>query len=207
MERRLLALERRAPTGIGVSSYIGGQQEIRVMQPGFATTLTSTFDPTYGYNWAQLVADVSIPGITTQFVPLTGNRAFTPDNNKTLPVGTRGWLEPDPQAASWVFLADVGCYVSNVCPQFSSGIVIGMVVEKTCPDGSVTCYLNPANCCPVPLPPPPPPPPPILCPASCGTTAIGPTLYAKYLSRTTNCNSIGNCPPSPSHSRTSGHRR
>jgi hypothetical protein len=197
IERRLRALESRTIRGVGVSSAFGGI-EIRATQVGFPVILTGPFvatpGPTAGYPWAQLVVDNTVPGVETQYAPRSGFNAYTPDNNTTLDSGVRGWLEISPQANGWVFTADAsagdanGCVVTNVCPQFSSGVIVGMIVEKTCPDGSKTCYLNPIDCCAV-------SPPPVLCPQLCGAVAIPATLYATKISGCTvgpdsGCNAV-----------------
>lgn len=84
-------------------STIYGRSEVRPFQVGFPAVLTGPFDSVTGYPWAQLILDVTVPGVETQPQPRTGNQGHTPDNNQGLQAGVRGWLEVDPQAAGWIF--------------------------------------------------------------------------------------------------------
>lgn len=97
---RLMALERqnRKSSGPIQPAFGGGDAPVQI---GFPAKTTAVYDATLGYAWEQLVLSGST--ITTMTLPRTGNGAFTVDNDQSLAVGTRGWLEIDPQAGGWLF--------------------------------------------------------------------------------------------------------
>lgn len=125
--RRLAALERRIPSGPMVSTAQGGT-EIRPYQTGMPVELTSAFNTNWGYSWKALFLDTassSTASVTDAASPLTGHLAFTPDNLETLPIGTRGWLEIDPQSRGWIFI--VGATTGGVDPDGSAAVGSGWI--------------------------------------------------------------------------------
>lgn len=86
--------------GPQVSTFLGAT-EVRPFQVGFPAELTSGWSASTGYSWKQLL----LSGVTVaaESIPLTGDTAVTPDNDTGLSPGTKGWLEPDPQAGGWYF--------------------------------------------------------------------------------------------------------
>lgn len=113
--RRLTALERRVPDPIGgiagspgMSTAFGAASVN--YRDRFPAVLTSSFDTSTGYSWSRLILDRSLssPSVVETNTPQSGEFAFTPDNDETLTVGDRGWLEADPNAGGWLFLRSGG---------------------------------------------------------------------------------------------------
>lgn len=113
--RRLTALERRVPDPIGgiagspgMSTAFGAASVN--YRDRFPAVLTSSFDTSTGYSWSRLILDRSLssPSVVEINTPQSGEFAFTPDNDETLTVGDRGWLEADPNAGGWLFLRSGG---------------------------------------------------------------------------------------------------
>ena len=96
----LAALRRRLPSGPGVSTAFGATS-VRPTQTGFACELTSVYNSTTGYSWKRL--DLVPPAFVAPSVQLTGDKAFTINDDQTLPSGTRGWLDISDTAGGWVF--------------------------------------------------------------------------------------------------------
>jgi hypothetical protein len=103
LERRIARLENQQSTGMMVDTSFGTGL-IRPFQNGFPAILTSCFDPDFGYSWAQNYLNDFEAAVEPESNPLTGNEAFTPDNNETLTPGTLGWIETDPQSRGYLFL-------------------------------------------------------------------------------------------------------
>src|SRR5262245_43613320 len=110
-ERRIAALERARPSGPMVSDTFGAGS-IRPFQGGFPAELTSDWDATTWYSWKQLLLEGV--ALAPDTIPLTGDNAVTPDGNKSLTSGTRGWLEPDPTSGGYIFVQDGGAGGSNL---------------------------------------------------------------------------------------------
>lgn len=135
MARRLAALERqtagRGATGApGVSTAFGvGSTAYR---DRFPAILTSTFDTLTGYSWDRLVLarTASATSVDEVDLPQSGSYAFTPDNDETLTAGQRGWLEADPNAGGWFFLAAGGGAGGSACGG-SCGSLVGLAADAT----------------------------------------------------------------------------
>ena len=104
LRAEVAALRRRQPSGTGVSTAFGATS-VRTMQLGFAAELTSAYDATTGYSWKALELNRATPGFENPAAQLTGQYAFTADDNQTLASGTRVWLEPDPCATGHVIVS------------------------------------------------------------------------------------------------------
>lgn len=108
MARQLDQLSRltvAAPLGM---SRVGGSPVITAPGlQGFPAELTSTFDSATGYDWTRCRIDRSTATPSVETDPQTGSYAFTPDNNETLSIGDRGWLEADPNSGGWIFIPEV----------------------------------------------------------------------------------------------------
>ena len=96
----------------------------------FPAILTSTFNSTTGYSWERLVLDTTVTPAAVVEVgsPQTGSYAFTSDNNETLTVGTRGWLEADPNAGGWIFLPEASLPGSGICGG-TCGSLVGITTD------------------------------------------------------------------------------
>jgi hypothetical protein len=62
---------------------------------GFVVELTSTFSPTTGYSWKRMEL-IDGGDYIDHPSEQTGQYAYTPDEDETLGLGTRGWLFEDP---------------------------------------------------------------------------------------------------------------
>lgn len=113
-ESRIAALERQVADlitqtagGVGANS-LGGVQEVRQVQTGAPATITVAFNATPGeqggYGWQKNLLDTNVPGVVDDTIPETGFNAYTCDNNVTLPVGQKGWLEVDRAAGGYEFI-------------------------------------------------------------------------------------------------------
>jgi hypothetical protein len=84
--------------------YTNGAVRIRPTQLGFPAELTGAWEASgtgTGYPWKRLyLLNTSVVDPTLQAV---GLYAVTPDNDESLAVGTRGWMEPDAGGAGWYF--------------------------------------------------------------------------------------------------------
>jgi hypothetical protein len=100
--RRIGQLERQSTHGAGVSTVFG-VTSTRVVQPGFPAELTSSWDSSTGYSAKALT--ISGLTVTNPDVQSTFTGVVTTDNDTSLTSGTRGWLEPDPQAGGWLFIS------------------------------------------------------------------------------------------------------
>jgi hypothetical protein len=108
LEQQVASLVRQTtPTlGLGIgTSTANSALNIRATQLGFPAELTSTYDATDGYSWKQLILDTTgTPGLENPDIQLTGDKAFEIGGNESLASGTRGWMEPDPNAIGYLFL-------------------------------------------------------------------------------------------------------
>lgn len=151
LKARVASLERLKLGGTGVSTRTDAPT-VRTTQLGFAVELTSGYDETTGYDWKRLLLDTTVPEFADPEIQLTGQYAFTPDDNRDLISGDRGWLEPSPDADGWVFLLDPGCEMSTVT-----------VLTEGCEPLEITgCFETGTS------PPPPPLPTPSLAVAFTG---------------------------------------
>lgn len=105
IEAELAALKRSLANakGIGVNTT-NGATNYRTTQLGFAAELTAAWDAADGYAWKRL----RLVGVTTgnPAIQLTGTGAVTPGGDESLDAGTRGWMEPSPDAQGYYFIAD-----------------------------------------------------------------------------------------------------
>jgi hypothetical protein len=103
LKRRIADLERMKMSGIGISNT-GGASGWVAPQVGFPAIITSTFSQDTGYDWERLVLNngVTPPVVEAYDGPLTGQNAVALDNDETIPVDSRVWLEPDPNGAGWL---------------------------------------------------------------------------------------------------------
>jgi hypothetical protein len=104
--RRVATLEQRGtPSGTGVSTQFG-VPNVRPMQVGFPVELTSSWNSSTGYSWKQR----ALTGVTlgNPAVQLTGSNAVAVDGSTSHTSGTLGWLEVDPSAGGWLFVAGGG---------------------------------------------------------------------------------------------------
>lgn len=104
IEQRLAALERNSsPRGPLSTTAFGGSAQ--PFQVGLVAETTAVFSSTRGYAWKQALIDQTTTPVTVAVptVYRTGDLAFTPGNDTTLAIGTRGWLELDPQAKGYIF--------------------------------------------------------------------------------------------------------
>ncbi len=129
MERRIADLERRIAGGglcgqPGLSTLFGTTSV--AYRDRFPARITSTFDAADGYSWERLFLTLgSASSVVTALGPQSGDHAFTPDNDETLEVGDRGWLEADPTAAGWIFLK-MGSATTGHCSG-SCGSLVGLL--------------------------------------------------------------------------------
>lgn len=72
------------------------------MQVGFPAELTETWDSTIGYTAKRLL--MSSIELIDAASPQEYIRVIAVDGDETLTVGTRGWLEPDPRRAGYIFI-------------------------------------------------------------------------------------------------------
>ncbi len=100
---RVARLEARLRTvaGGGVSTR-GGSIDVRTTQLGFPAELTAGWDDDRGYAWKRL----RLAGVETDnpAIQPAGDHAVTPDDDRSLEVGARGWMEPGPDANGYYFL-------------------------------------------------------------------------------------------------------
>jgi hypothetical protein len=109
-----------------------GAARIVPVQTGFPAELTSSWDTSTGYSWIRLYQlGVAVTDPDNQGA---GQYAVTIDGNTTLTAGTRGWMEPDPGAAGWLFLA---CGVTG-----SDGAPGGVVVNPGPTDPDTTIVVE-----------------------------------------------------------------
>lgn len=101
--------------GTGIST-LHGVVSSRTMQPGVPAELTSGWDSTNGYSAKQLTLD-GVTLVNPDVQPTFTNVAAI-DGSQTLQVGLRGWLEIDPGAAGWLFIAGAG---ACACPVWYTG--------------------------------------------------------------------------------------
>ncbi len=137
LQSRLTALERRVVSvaGAGVSSK-GGPVQVRTTQLGFPAELTAAWDATNGYAWKRL----RLEGVATDEpgVQPAGVQAVTPDGDESLAAGTRGWMEPSPDAQGWYFTASAGGSATS-CRATLAGLLETSRVTFTILAGSGRC--------------------------------------------------------------------
>jgi hypothetical protein len=91
-----------SPNDSNYESFAGAGR-VKNVQIGFPVELTGTWDATTGYPWKRLMlSGVSVANASP--IQMTGTNAVPIDGNTALTSGTKGWLEPDPGAAGYLFL-------------------------------------------------------------------------------------------------------
>lgn len=110
LEQQVAALQGR--TGGGATGPGPGQSTLhgvlnsRPIQAGFPVETTHVWSTAagVGYRWKRLLVEPaeSPMAVAVPDNPLTGQGAVTPDEDTSLPVGTRGWLRPTPEGTAWV---------------------------------------------------------------------------------------------------------
>lgn len=136
-DRRVAALERRSSSGVGVSTAFGGS-EVRATQVGFPAELTAAWSATDGYAWKQLV--LSGLALVDPDVQRTGTGAVSADGSEDLASGTRGWLEIDPQAGGWIFVAGGGgSGGGGAAPGWAAGLKVTDCLRVTVVRASGDC--------------------------------------------------------------------
>src|ERR1700722_11451248 len=89
------------------------------------------------------------------YIPIESYTQVLDVNGGTIPVDTLVVLYPllDYQNWYWAIPAPVFPFVSNVCLTkiYSSGVFVDatLTVQFTNPDGSLTCVVDPVDCCPI----------------------------------------------------------
>ncbi len=128
LRRRVADLERMRMSGIGISNTNGSSGWV-APQVGFPAIITSTFSQDTGYDWERLILNggVTPPVVEAYEGPLTGQNAVAIDNDETLTVDTRCWLEPDPNGAGFLLVSIEGSG-EEPCPT-GCGFVAGWTAE------------------------------------------------------------------------------
>lgn len=91
-----------SPTDANFESFAGAAR-VKTVQVGFPVELTGVWDASTGYPWKRLMLeDVGV--VDASPVQMTGTNAVPIDGNTGLTSGTKGWLEPDPGTAGYLFL-------------------------------------------------------------------------------------------------------
>jgi hypothetical protein len=116
LEMQLAGLMRQVGNtrGLGVNTT-NGATHYRTTQLGFAAELTAAWDAADGYAWKRLRLEAL--SLNNPTIQPEGVGAVTPDGNEDLEVGTRGWMEPSPDAQGFVFVAGgSGSSTASSCP-------------------------------------------------------------------------------------------
>jgi hypothetical protein len=87
----------------GAIDTVFGKTRIRTTQLGFPAELTSVYNATTGYDWKRLQLDLTVPGFNDPTIQPEGQYAFDVTGDTSLTVGTRVWLEPDPDCVGYNF--------------------------------------------------------------------------------------------------------
>jgi hypothetical protein len=143
LEQRVAALERRSLGGgvygtPGVSTAFGAATT--VFRHHFPAELTSSYSTSTGYSWKRLMLDrsASSPAFAAADNPDAGSYAFTPDDDRGLVSGDKGYLFADATAGGWVFVKGAGGAGAAVDCAGGCGSLTG-ILDDWCLKLSLVC--------------------------------------------------------------------
>lgn len=123
---------------------LAGQNRTQTLQLGFVGVTTAAYDATDGYAWSRLQLVGSTWSLTAPV--LTGDKAFHPLGDTTIPVGTRCWITPDKSRIGYVLSPiQAGGSTSCVGCGWFAGLLQSQCLEVFVDGVSTYVYLTSAD--------------------------------------------------------------